>query len=144
MKISGGVGGTITGTGVTFINTNARTVDGGADKFDRFYMDSQSEANLSAPTSGPMMGILFFQDPGAGKAGTVYENVIGSGSNAVFTGTLYFPTQPVELGASGSTTTINGGVVAQTVKVTSGSTVNMDMTSGLAGVPPVKRVSLVE
>src|SRR5687767_1523095 len=144
LKVSGGVGGIINGTGVTFINTNATAANGGADKFDRFYMDSQSEANLSAPLSGPMQGILFFQDPAAGKPGTVYENVIGSGSNAVFTGTLYFPTQPVELGASGSTTTVNGGVVAQTVKVTSGSVVNVDMTNGLAGVPPVKRVALVE
>jgi len=144
LRVSGGVGGIINGTGVTFINTNATAANGGADKFDRFYMDSQSEANLSAPLSGPMQGILFFQDPAAGKPGTVYENVIGSGSNATFTGTLYFPTQPVELGASGSTTTINGGVVAQTVKVTSGSTVNVDMTNGLAGVPPVKRVALVE
>jgi len=143
LKISGGVGGIIGGTGVTFINTNG-TGASGADKFERFYMDSQSEANLSAPTSGPMQGILFFQDPTAGKAGAVYENVIASGSSAVFTGTLYFPTQPVELGASGSTTTINGGVVAQNVKVTSGSTVNVDMTNGLAGTPPVKRVSLVE
>ncbi len=144
MKISGGVGGVITGTGVTFINTNARAADGGADKFDKIIMDSQSEANLSAPTSGPMQGILFFQDPAAGKAGTVYENKIGSGSNAVFNGTLYFPTQPIELGASGSTTTINGGVVAKSVMVTSGSTVTMDITGGLTGVIPVKKATLVE
>ncbi len=136
--------GRITGTGVTFINTNATAANGGAGKFQKIELGSASRANLSAPTTGPMAGILFFQDPAAGKPGDVYENVIASGSTAVFNGTLYFPTQPIELGASGSTTTINGGVVAQTVKVTSGSRVTMDMTGGLTGEIPVKRVSLVE
>jgi Flp pilus assembly protein TadG len=137
-------GGLITGVGVSFFNTNARDADGGAEKFGKIEMGSQSRANLSAMTTGPLAGILFYQDPAAGKPGVLYENVIGSGSNAVFVGTLYFPTQPVELGASGSTTTINGGVVATMVTVTSNSQVNMDMTSGLTGQVPIKRVSLVE
>jgi|SRR5688572_20006643 len=144
MKISGGVGGMISGVGVTFINTDATAAHGGKDKFDRIYMDSQAEAQLSAPTSGPTQGILFWQDPAAGKAGTTYINDFSSGSNSTLSGTLYFPTQQLKLGSSGSTITINGGVVAQTVEITSGSRVTMDMTNGLAGVPPVKRVSLVE
>lgn len=136
-------GGTITGTGVTFVNTNARTVDGGADKFGKFEMGSASHATLSAMTTGDLAGILFFQDPAAGKPGDVYNNLIASGSNSILTGTLYFPTQPIELGASGSITTVNGGVVATTVHVTSNSQVNVTGISG-GGVFPFKRLSLVE
>ena len=135
-------GGSITGTEVTFINTNARVADGGADKFGKIEMGSQSSATLSAMTTGSLANILFYQDPAAGKPGDVYQNVIASGSNAVFTGTLYFPTQPIELGASGSTTTVNGAVVASTVSVTSGSKVIVTGTSGPSS--PLKRISLVE
>ncbi|HYN81551.1 MAG TPA: pilus assembly protein TadG-related protein [Gemmatimonadaceae bacterium] len=136
--------GVITGTGVTFFNTNATAANGGANKFGRFELGSASRATLSAMTTGPLAGILFFQDPAGGEAGTVYENVIASGSNAVFTGTMYFPTQPIELGASTSTTTINGGVIATKVTVTSNSIVRVDMSGGLTGEPPIKRASLVE
>jgi len=136
-------GGLITGTGVTFINTNAPTAMGGADKFQKFEMGSASRAVLSAMTTGTLAGILFYQDPLAGKPGDVYENVIASGSNSLLTGTLYFPTQPIELGASGSTTTINGGVVATMIKVSSGSTVTINGPGGVTD-SPFKRVSLVE
>ena len=138
-------GGLITGTGVTFINTNAPTAEGGADKFAKFEMGSASRAVLTSMTTGSLAGILFYQDPLAGKPGVLYENVFASASNSVLTGSLYFPTQPVELGASGSTTMINGGVVASTIKVTSGSTVNISGADG-AGVTnwPFMRVSLVE
>jgi Flp pilus assembly protein TadG len=135
-------GGTITGTGVTIVNTNARAVDGGADKFARIEMGSASRATLSAATTGDLAGILFFQDPSAGKPGVIYENLIASGSSATLTGTLYFPTQSVELGASGSVTTVNGGVVAMTIEVSSGSDVNL--TGIFAGTSPFKRLSLVE
>ena len=153
-------GGLLAGTGVTFINTNARDADGGASKFGKFEMGSGSWAggsvgawlgsryaavgSLSAMTTGNLKGILVYQDPAAGLAGVVYENVIASNSVAAFVGTLYFPTQPIELGASGSTTTIDGGVVAATVKITSGSVVNVDMTTGLTGEPLIKRVTIVE
>ncbi|HYN80752.1 MAG TPA: pilus assembly protein TadG-related protein [Gemmatimonadaceae bacterium] len=136
--------GVITGTGVTFFNTNATAANGGASGFKKFELGSGSRATLSAMTTGPLAGILFFQDPAAGEPGVVYENLIASGSNAVFTGTLYFPTQPIELGASTSTTTINGGVVATKVTVTSNSIVSVDMTGGLTGEPLIRRVSLVE
>jgi len=116
---------------------------GGADKFQKFEMGSASRAVLSAMTTGTLAGILFYQDPLAGKPGDVYENVIASGSNSLLTGTLYFPTQPIELGASGSTTTINGGVVATMIKVSSGSTVTINGPGGVTD-SPFKRVSLVE
>lgn len=141
LKMGGGI---INGTGVTFFNTNATPANGGADKFGKIELGSASRANLSSMTSGELAGILFFQDPLAGKPGDVYENVIASGSNAVFTGTLYFPTQPIELGASGSTTTINGGVVATTVTVTSGSVVTITGAQAGPNYFALKRVSLVE
>lgn len=139
LKMGGGV---ISGVGITIVNTNANPANGGAEQFKKIEMGSASQANLSAPTTGPLAGILFFQDPNAGKAGDLYENVIGSGSNAVFNGTLYFPTQPIEVGASASTTTVTGGIVATKVTVTSNSDVNV---SGLGGTnTPFKRLSLVE
>src|SRR5208282_3079543 len=47
---------TMTGTGVTFYNTT------GTGGYGAISLNGNSQANFSAPTSGPLAGILFFQD----------------------------------------------------------------------------------
>jgi len=47
---------TMTGTGVTFYNTT------GTGGYGAISLSGNSQSNLSAPTSGPLVGILFFQD----------------------------------------------------------------------------------
>ncbi|HYN80751.1 MAG TPA: pilus assembly protein TadG-related protein, partial [Gemmatimonadaceae bacterium] len=133
-------GGVITGTGVTLVNTNGIDPNG-RDKFMKIKLGSASYANLSAPTTGALAGILFYQDPAGGLSGAVYENEISSGSNSVFNGTLYFPTQPLEI-ASGSRTTVTGGIVATNLEVTSNSQLYVSSpTGGLPGESLFKRVS---
>ena len=54
MNINGN--STMTGTGVTFYNTT------GTGGYGAITLNGNSQANFSAPTSGPLAGILFFQD----------------------------------------------------------------------------------
>jgi hypothetical protein len=70
---------------------------------------SSSTVTLSAPSSGSLTGILFFQDRSANANG---QETFSGGSNLNLNGTLYFPvskTQVVFSGGSGganSNTTI--------------------------------------
>src|SRR5580700_512625 len=75
---------TMTGTGVTFYNMT------GTGGYGAISFAGNSTSNLSAPTSGPLSGILFFQDrsiPSTGAASTITGN-----SSSTFDGAVYFPT----------------------------------------------------
>jgi hypothetical protein len=89
--------GTVTGTGVTFVLFK------GAD------VNISGDVTLSAPTSGPWQGILFWQDkdttPDCGT-GSFCDSFTG-GSTSSLTGALYFPGGNVDFsGNSGSTCTV--------------------------------------
>ncbi|MGH9943142.1 MAG: hypothetical protein ACRD9R_12385, partial [Pyrinomonadaceae bacterium] len=135
-------GSTVRGTGVTFYNTNDPSYK---DKYRPILIASGSSADLSAPTTGAMKDILFFQDRNAGKPGEIYMNLIQSNINARFTGVMYFPTQILALAASNSTVTVTGAVIARTIMIESGSNVIVNgNSSGTPGNTPLKRLSLVE
>ena len=73
---------TMTGTGVTFYNTT------GTGGYGAITLNGNSQANFSAPTSGPLAGILFFQDrsiPSSGAGSTITGN-----SSSTFDGAIYF------------------------------------------------------
>jgi len=108
----------VTGSGVTFVNMNAPagTAGGAANNFKIFNFQSGGSASLSAPTTGPLAGVLFYQDPSAGVAGHAYLNTFQSGSSSIFGGSMYFPTQSVMFKTSGAIL-INGGIVADIVGV---------------------------
>jgi hypothetical protein len=75
---------TMTGTGVTFYNTT------GSGGYGAITLNGNSQANFSAPTSGALAGILFFQDrsiPSSGASSTINGN-----SASTFDGAIYFPT----------------------------------------------------
>ncbi len=57
-----------------------------------FVKDSQ--VNLSAPTTGPLAGLVFFED---GILPTPRTHFVGSNANHVFEGTLYFPEGKVKV-----------------------------------------------
>ncbi len=148
---------TITGSGVTFYLTfeNPNWPYMGLWLHDSF-------VQLSAPTDGPMAGMLFFQDRnapngiavGGDNDGTVpvTENFIESNEDKthplLLEGTLYFPTQhlrihatPALVGALPSYTTM----IADTYYIESKSNVTVQGDySGLPGGSPIKRVTLVE
>jgi hypothetical protein len=125
---------TMTGTGTTFYNTTGTAGYGGIT------LNGNTTANLSAPTSGPLTGILFFQDrsvPSSGASSTITGN-----SGSTFDGALYFPTTTVSFGGNSS---VNGYsiVVADKLTVSGNSSIGSNYSS-LTGGSPIKGTVLAE
>jgi hypothetical protein len=120
-------GSSITGAGVTFFNTAATGYSYGA-----ITLNGGTTVTLSAPTTGSLAGILFFQDPSVGAAAA---SSFSNGASAIMNGTLYFPTTALTfMGGSSSAYTI---IVADTVNFSGGATLNNNY-SALPGGSPVK------
>ncbi len=125
---------TMTGIGVTFYNTT------GTGGYGGITLNGNTTANLSAPTSGPLTGILFFQDrsvPSSGAGSTITGN-----SSSTFDGALYFATTTVSFGGNSS---INGYsiVVADKLTVSGNSSIGSNYSS-LTGGSPIKGTVLAE
>ncbi|HEY6444547.1 MAG TPA: pilus assembly protein TadG-related protein [Candidatus Acidoferrales bacterium] len=127
--ISGGnltIGGnaTVTGTGVTFYFTNGATIS----------VSGSASLQLTAPTTGPYAGILFFQDPN-----DTNPPLLGGVGN-VLSGILYFPKAPLTLSGGSSV----GAIVTQSLTLTGGQ-INLQGFAGLSlGANGVKVATLVE
>ena len=134
------VGGqsTIQGTGVTFYNTA-----GGKYSYAPVSMAGGTLGFLSAPTSGPMEGMLFFQDrtitPKSGQS----SNVISGSSNLNFQGTFYFPTTDLTFAGGGQVATDYTILVARTIAVSGNTTLSANFSS-LPDGNPIKKVTLAE
>jgi hypothetical protein len=125
---------TMTGTGVTFYNTT------GTGGYGGITLNGNTTANLSAPTSGPLTGILFFQDravPSSGAGSTITGN-----SSSTFDGALYFATTTVSFGGNSS---VNGYsiVVADKLTVSGNSSIGSNYSS-LTGGSPINGTVLAE
>jgi hypothetical protein len=134
---------TVSGNGVTFVNTNAPVADGGASKFAAFDFDTNSDVTFSAMTTGPLAGVLFYQDPAAGLPGVNYTNFIGSSSAVTYNGTIYMPTQTVA-SKSNSPITINGGLIVGKLEITTGQEIVAINGPGAGPYFLPRRPSLVE
>lgn len=90
--------GTITGTGVTFILTGTTP-----STVAKLTIEGGSSLTLSAPTSGPYEGVLFYQDRAALTLGNGAEsvNTITGNSNLSLTGAVYFPSQRINYKGTG-------------------------------------------
>lgn len=123
-------GAQITGTGVTIYLKTGR-VD----------LNGNALVQLSAPTSGPYSGILFYGDRTSVGGSNVFTGTAGSS----LTGALYFPSQDVDYrgnfsGQSGCTQ-----IVASTVEWTGNTSVSVDCSAqGMATVPVLGVVKVVE
>jgi hypothetical protein len=104
-----GGSGTLTGTGVTFYNTGTAATYGPINTQD------QALLNLKAPTTGPLAGVLFFQDRSI--TFPTQANNIGVGPTGVLEGALYFPTTRLSLASGKNGTAKYTMVVAQTLNV---------------------------
>ena len=85
---------TMTGTGVTFYNTT------GSGGYGAITLNGNSQANFSAPTSGPLAGILFFQDRSIPS--TAAGSTINGNSSSTFDGAIYFATTAVTYNGNSS------------------------------------------
>ena len=125
---------TMTGTGITFYNTT------GLGAYGAITLNGNSQANFSAPTSGSLAGILFFQDrsiPSTGAASTINGN-----SSSTFDGALYFPTTQVTFNGNSSA---NGySIVVADKLVINGNAAIGNNYSSLADGSPIKGAVLAE
>ena len=124
--------GTLSGTGVTLYNTGNTLYP-----YKPVQTLDNSIVALTAPTSGVLAGILFFQD----------RSIVSTAANILagsFTGVLYFPTTPIVLNS--------GSDVAVPYTILVGDTVSMFINtlniksdySSLASGSPIKEPKLVE
>ena len=112
--LSGTASIVLTGTG-SGTNTGVVTITGGA------------VINLTALSTGATAGMIFFQDRRARTTGT--NNFYG-GTTSTLTGALYFPRQTVNFSNGGSTTTACTEIIARSILIGGGSTVNIDCSGG--------------
>jgi hypothetical protein len=129
-----GNSGRVFGAGVTLVNTFDGTYP-----YKPFNFGTGCKAQLSAPTSGALKGILMFQDPAA-PADVINTFACSSDTPPELQGTLYFPTQTFFFNGSNTTTQITGSVIAKNVVVSGKVQVNNENTANSA----VQRFSLVE
>jgi hypothetical protein len=118
-------GSTLTASGVTFFVTA-----GGGYSYAPISLSGNATVQLRAPVSGPLAGILFFQDRSiVGGAGSS----ITGGAASFFTGALYFPTTSIAY--AGGTATEYTILVANRLTVTGGTILNSDYSTLPAGSP---------
>jgi Flp pilus assembly protein TadG len=132
--------GTLQGSGVTIVNTDPPV--GSAGSFGPIDFGSSGTVRLSAMTTGALAGILLYQDPLA-AVGLNVTNVVNSSASSVLTGSMYFPTQALELGGGGTALTIDGGIVAQTISVKSSICTVTGFGAG-SQYFPLKQATIVE
>lgn len=128
-----GNSGQATGSGVTFFLTGTATFPYAPASFT-----GATTSQLTAPTSGTYVGILFYQDSSANgatlpTAGNT-SNFVGSAST-YFQGALYFPTTSIVYsGGSLAQYTI---IVSDSLQLGGSATINSNYSS-LAGGSPIK------
>ncbi len=125
---------TITGTGVTFYNTT------GTGGYGAISLSGGAQSNLSAPTSGPLAGILFFQDrsiPSTDAGSTITGN-----SSSTFDGAIYFATTTLSFNGNSSSSGYSI-VVANELTLSGNATLGTNYSS-LTGGSPIKGTTLAE
>jgi len=75
-------GAELSGTGVTFYLANGAALS----------VNGKATVNLTAPTSGPYAGLLFFGE----RNSTVETNQVNGSSGSTFDGAIYFPSSTIQ------------------------------------------------
>ena len=126
------------GDGVTIFLT-----EGGGYDFEPLSFQSSSVIDLSAPTTGPYAGILFWGDDDAGSEDDMHR--FESSSVHRLEGALYFPRHILSIESSSVISAAYTVVVARELWGDSNSILDMNADySSLPGGSPLKRVALVE
>jgi hypothetical protein len=125
----------LSGTGVTFYNTQSSSY-----AYGPISLGGSATSNFSAPTSGPLAGLLFFQDPSV-PVGSSGSTINGSATSS-WDGALYFPTTTLTYtgSSSGSGYTL---LVAYDLSMAGSGTLG-DNYSSLANGSPIKSNALYE
>jgi hypothetical protein len=110
----------VSGAGVTFYNTSDAT-----HTYAPISVTGNGQVTLTAPTSGSLANVLFFQDRSITSSST---NVISGGSTNVFSGVMYFKNSPVSF--AGNSVSSSVSIVADTVSFTGTSVVTGNAVGG--------------
>lgn len=122
------------GAGVTIYNT------GTVATYKPIFTQDNVTIDLSAPTSGPLQGILFFQDR---RIVSAAPNILGGGRGK-FEGALYFPTTRLEFSSQEVVRSRYTIVVADTIGVYVNSYTVANDYSSLGKGSPIKATVLYE
>jgi Putative Flp pilus-assembly TadE/G-like len=125
--------GNLIGQGVTFYNTA-----GGSYSYKPITISGGGSATLSAMTSGPQAGLLFFEDPTITSSS---KNTISGGSNTTFTGGMYFKNDNLVYSGGSSLQAQAVTIVADTVTISGGSQIS-GYNNGVGSSTP--KVTLVQ
>jgi hypothetical protein len=115
--------GTLTGTGVTFYLTGT---------FSGITINGNVTLNLSAPTSGPDRGLLFYQD--RSLAVGAFSSIINGTSDSFMNGSLYFPTTSVTYTGGSNTQVSYTAIVAYDVSFQGTSYFYADASGKYTGI----------
>jgi len=131
--LSASGGHTITGTGVTFYNTQ------GYSEYAPITLSGNVQVNLSAPTSDPMESMLFFTDRSVKSS---LMNTVGGNSSTTYDGAIYMPNSPLTYFGNSSA---NGYtiLVADTLALSGNVTIDNNYSS-LNDGSPIRTVVLSE
>jgi len=136
--LTAGGNSTIQGDGVTFYDTAQ-----GNYTYGPVSLAGGTLGFLSAPTSGPMEGMLFFQDRTIPANSSQSNNVIAGGSGLYLEGIFYFPTTNLNFTGGGGLAVNYTIFVASTITVGGNSTLSANYSS-LQDRNPIKKVTLAE
>jgi Flp pilus assembly protein TadG len=141
----------LVGTGVTFYNTvwtssyAASLKVGNSNQYKPIVFSGGSATDLTAPSSGPLQGILFFQDrnlPSGDTGPSGPQNTISGGSGAIITGAMYFPTTPLYFSGGSSVVPLNAILVGDIINISGGTNLSSNYSS--IGGSPIKSDALYE
>lgn len=118
-------------------------------------IESNARLDLSAPTSGPFSGIVFYQDRtiplGTGASGSWpdanggYQHTFESSSSSTISGTMYFPTHMLRIMSSVVISGAYTSVISRALRMESSAQLMLNEDySSLSGGNPIKRLTLVE
>ncbi len=131
---------TMTGTDVTFYNTCSSSPCNGSTA-GTIKLNGNGSVTLSAPTSGTLAGILFFED----RTAAAGSDTINGTNNYALNGTLYFPESTVKFsGNSAPSTNTNTVLIANAVDFNGTSQSYFQMTSGSNAIPTQPTPLLVQ
>jgi hypothetical protein len=131
----------VTGTGVTFYNTQAQAGEPWGGNYGNYNFTGQTWGYLKAPTNplDPWSGLLMIQDP------TLPTSVVQSGGDSFFAGgsdmvlegIIYMPDSLITW-SGGSNSATYSSVIAYNIKFTGNSTFNSDWSAFGSGGPLFK------
>ena len=104
-------------------------------------INGQAAVTLNAPTSGPLEGMLFFQDRRINSSST---NSINGGSNTVLNGAIYLLHSPLQFAGNNSAGSQYLIMVTDTLTITGNATINADYSSLQDGSPILNAAVLAE